>query len=131
MDPASNKKKRTVLVYDRAQLVAESIAAALAFEDYDPHPTVTYRDAKRKLQELPDLSLMIIHADHRPGERRGGTLLQSALRDRPDTAIVIVSSHLHQDLGALPPAAVFLEKPFDKAGLLRAIERARAARRRA
>jgi len=127
MNPASSNKP-TALVYDRAQFVAETIATVLEFEGYVTHPTVTYRDAKRRFHELPDLSLMIIHADHRPGERRGGALLQSALRDRPGTAIVIVSSGLPQDLGPFPPAAIFLEKPFDRAALLDAIEQARLAR---
>ncbi|SEN14100.1 hypothetical protein SAMN02800694_2894 [Luteibacter sp. UNCMF331Sha3.1] len=127
MNPASPSKP-SVLVYDRAQLVAETIATVLEFEGYVTHPTVTYREAKKRLKDLPDLSLMIIHADHRPGERRGGALLQSALRERPGTAIVIVSSRLPQDLGPFPPAAVFLEKPFDRAALLSAIEQARTVR---
>lgn len=124
----SPTSRPTALVYDRAQFVAETIATVLEFEGYVTHPTVTYRDAKRRLHELPDLSLMVIHADHSPGERRGGALLQSALRERPGTAIVIVSSHLPQDLAPFPPAAVFLEKPFDRAALLKAINEARGAR---
>jgi FixJ family two-component response regulator len=50
------------------------------------------------------------------------------LRERPKTAIVVVSSRMPQDLEPFPRAAVFLEKPFDRDQLLKAITRAREAR---
>jgi FixJ family two-component response regulator len=88
---------------------------------------VTYRDAKRAFHELPELALLVIHADT-PGERRGRMLLQAALRERPSTGMVVISSRLPEDLEPFPRTAVFLEKPFDRAQLLEAVERARASR---
>lgn len=124
---SASHRRPSALVFDRAHYVAETIAIVLDAAGYETHPTVTYRDAKQRFHELPDLSLMVIHADT-PGERRGGALLQAALRDRPGTAIVVVSSRLPQDLAPFPRTAVFLEKPFDRASLLDAVERARDAR---
>ena len=120
----------TALVFDRAHMVAETIAMVLDDAGYAAHAAVTYREAKRAFHELPELSLMVIHADT-PGERRGGALLQAALRERPSTAMVVVSSRLPQDLEPFPLSAVFLEKPFDRAQLLDAVARARASRPRA
>lgn len=108
-------------------MVADTIAMVLDGEGYAAHATVTYRDAKRAFQALPDLSLMVIHADT-PGERRGSLLLQAALRERPTTAMVVVSSRMPEDLAPFPRSAVFLEKPFDRAQLLDAIDRARSSR---
>lgn len=110
-------------------MVAETVAMVLTDAGYQARATVTYRDAKRAFHELPELSLMVIHADT-PGERRGTALLQAALRERPSTAIVVVSSRLPQDLEPFPLSAVFLEKPFDRAQLLDAVERARESRPR-
>lgn len=115
------------LVFDRAHMVADTIAMVLDGEGYAAHAAVTYRDAKRAFQALPDLSLMVIHADT-PGERRGSMLLQAALRERPTTAMVVVSSRMPEDLAPFPQSAVFLEKPFDRAQLLDAIDRARSSR---
>lgn len=120
----------TALVFDRAHMVAETIAMVLDDAGYAAHAAVTYREAKRAFHDLPELSLMVIHADT-PGERRGGTLLQAALRERPTTAMVVVSSRLPQDLEPFPLSAVFLEKPFNRAQLLDAVARARASRARA
>jgi FixJ family two-component response regulator len=117
------------LVFDRAHLVAETMAIVLSDAGYLARATVTYREAKRAFQELPELALMVIHADT-PGERRGGSLLQALIRERPHTAIVVVSSRLPQDLGPFPLSAVFLEKPFNRAQLLDAVERARGAQPR-
>lgn len=125
--PDASPSRPTALVFDRAHFVAETIALVLDLEGYRTVPTVTYRDAKRIFHELPDLSVLVVHADT-PGERRGGALLQAAIRDRPGTAIVVVSSRLPQDLAPFPRSAVFLEKPFDRARLLEAIDQARAAR---
>jgi FixJ family two-component response regulator len=115
------------LVFDRAHLVADTIAMVLDDAGYAAHPAVTYREAKRVFHDLPELSLMVIHADT-PGERRGSMLLQAALRERPATAMVVVSSRMPEDLEPFPRTAVFLEKPFDRAQLLDAIERARSSR---
>jgi DNA-binding NtrC family response regulator len=115
------------LVFDRASMVAETVAMVLEDAGYQARFTVTYRDAKRAFEEMGDLSLIVVHADT-PGERRGSSLLNAALRDRPATAIVVVSSRLPQDLSPFPRTAVFLEKPFDRNQLLAAIEQARTAR---
>ena len=119
----------SALVFDRAHMVAETVALVLSDAGYAARATVTYREAKRAFQELPELALMVIHADT-PGERRGGALLQALIRERPDTAIVVVSSRLPQDLEPFPLSAVFLEKPFDRAQLLDAVDRARESRPR-
>src|ERR1044072_2951067 len=103
----------TALVFDRAHMVAETIAMVLDDAGYAAHAAVTYREAKRAFHELPELSLLVIHADT-PGERRGPALLQAAVRERPSTAMVVVSSRLPQDLEPFPHSAVFLEKPFDR-----------------
>jgi len=121
-DPTPN-----ALVFDRAHMVAETIAMVLDDAGYRAHAAVTYREAKRAFHDLPELSLMVIHADT-PGERRGSALLQAALRERPATAMVVVSSRLPQDLEPFPLSAVFLEKPFDRAQLLEAVALARASR---
>lgn len=118
------------LVFDRASMVAETVAMVLDDAGYAARATVTYRDAKRAFQNMPELSLLVIHADT-PGERRGTALLQAVLRERPKTAIVVVSSRMPEDLEPFPLTAVFLEKPFDRAQLLDAIEQARDARPRA
>ncbi|HEY4294573.1 hypothetical protein [Luteibacter sp.] len=118
------------LVFDRAHLVAETIAMVLDDAGYMAHAAVTYREAKRVFHDLPELSLLVIHADT-PGERRGGALLQAALRERPATAMVVVSSRMPEDLEPFPLSAVFLEKPFDRAQLLDAVARARSSRPRA
>lgn len=115
------------LVFDRASMVAETVAMVLEDAGYAARYTVTYRDAKRAFEEMGNLSLIVVHADT-PGERRGTSLLNAALRDRPTTAIVVVSSRLPQDLAPFPRTAVFLEKPFDREQLLDAVERARSAR---
>jgi FixJ family two-component response regulator len=88
---------------------------------------VTYRDARRAFEAMDDLALMVVHADT-IGERRGTNLLNAALRERPSTAIVVVSSRLPEDLEPFPRTAVFLVKPFDRSQLLDAIDRARSAR---
>src|ERR1700754_5140997 len=119
----------SALVFGRAHMVAEPVALVLSDAGYAARATVTYREAKRAFQELPELALMVIHADT-PGKRRGGALLQALLRERPHTAVVVVSSRLPQDLGPFPLSAVFLEKPFDRAQLLDAVERARESRPR-
>ena len=118
---------RTALVFDRAHMVADTIAMVLDDAGYTAHAAVTYREAKRVFHELPELSLMVIHADT-PGESRGSKLLQAALRERPATAMVVVSSRLPEDLEPFPHTAVFLEKPFDRAQLMDAIDRAQASR---
>lgn len=117
----------TALVFDRAPMVAETMAMVLDDAGYDTRFTVTYRDAKNAFHEMTDLNLLVIHADT-PGERRGSALLQAALRERPRTAMVVVSSRLPQDVKPFPLSAVFLEKPFSRAQLLEAVERAREAR---
>ena len=72
--PMTAKPSRPpALVFDRAHMVADTIAMVLDGEGYAAHAAVTYRDAKRAFQALPDLSLMVIHADT-PGERRGSML---------------------------------------------------------
>lgn len=119
----------TALVFDRAAMVAETMAIVLEDAGYDARFTVTYRDAKNAFQEMAHLSLLVIHADT-PGERRGSALLQAVLRERPKTAMVVVSSRLPQDLAPFPLSAVFLEKPFSRSELLDAVERAREARPR-
>ncbi|MEX1827536.1 hypothetical protein [Luteibacter sp. CQ10] len=118
---------RSALVFDRAPMVAETVAMVLTDAGYTVEPTMTYRDAKRAFHGMSDLDLMVIHADT-PGEHRGGALLQAALRDRPHTAMVVVSSRLPQDIAPFPRSAVFLEKPFSRDQLLDAVERARNAR---
>jgi len=118
---------RSALVFDRASMVAETVAMVLEDAGYQTRATMTYRDARRAFQEMDELVLMVVHADT-PGERRGRELLNAALRDRPDTAIVIVSSRLPEDLEPAPRSAVFLVKPFDREQLLDAVERARLAR---
>jgi DNA-binding NtrC family response regulator len=117
------------LVFDRASMVAETVAMVLDDAGYAARATVTYRDAKRAFQNMPELSLLVIHADT-PGERRGTALLQAVLRERPKTAIVVVSSRLPEDLEPFPLSAVFLEKPFDRGQLLSAIDDARQLRPR-
>jgi hypothetical protein len=42
--------------------------------------------------------------------------------------MVVISSRLPEDLEPFPRTAVFLEKPFGRAQLLEAVERARASR---
>lgn len=120
---------RTALVFDRAPMVAETVAMVLDDAGYRTRFTVTYRDAKNAFHEMTDLNLLVVHADT-PGERRGSALLLAALRERPGTAMVVVSSRLPQDITPFPKSAVFLEKPFNKAQLLDAVERAREARPR-
>lgn len=115
------------LVFDRASMVAETVAMVLSDAGYDARGVVTYRAAKQAFNEMDDLALLVIHADT-PGERRGSILLQATLRERPSTAIVVISSRLPQDLAPFPRTAVFLEKPFDRAQLLDAVDRARSAR---
>jgi len=115
------------LVFDRAAMVAETVAMVLTDAGYAARATVTYREAKQAFREMDDLALLVIHADT-PGERRGNVILQATLRERPATAIVVVSSRLPEDLAPFPRTAVFLEKPFDRAQLLHAIERAQASR---
>jgi DNA-binding NtrC family response regulator len=117
----------SALVFDRASMVAETVAMVLEDAGYQTRATVTYKDARRAFQEMDELVLMVVHADT-PGERRGRELLNAALRDRPDTAVVIVSSRLPEDLEPAPGSAVFLVKPFDREQLLEAVERARVAR---
>nr|WP_063572609.1 response regulator [Luteibacter rhizovicinus] len=117
----------SALVFDRASMVAETVAMVLEDAGYQTRATVTYREARRAFQEMSELVLMVVHADT-PGERRGRELLNAALRDRPDTAIVIVSNRLPEDLEPGPRSAVFLVKPFDREQLLDAVERARLAR---
>jgi DNA-binding NtrC family response regulator len=112
------------LVFDRASMVAETVAMVLDDAGYAARATVTYRDAKRAYQNMPDLAVLVIHADT-PGERRGTHIIQAVLRERPETAVVVVSSRLPQDLAPFPRHAVFLEKPFDRSQLLAAIDRAR------
>jgi DNA-binding NtrC family response regulator len=115
------------LVYDRAAMVAETVAMVLSDAGFDARGVMTYREAKAAFHAMDDLALLVIHADT-PGERRGSVILQATLRERPSTAIVVISSRLPQDLAPFPRTAVFLEKPFDRAQLLEAVERARSAR---
>jgi DNA-binding NtrC family response regulator len=115
------------LVFDRAVMVAETVAMVLSDAGYAARATVTYREAKQAFRDMDDLALLVIHADT-PGERRGTVILQATLRERPSTAIVVISSRLPEDLAPFPRTAVFLEKPFDRAQLLDAIERAQASR---
>lgn len=122
-------KRPDALVFDRASMVAETVAMVLDYAGYAARATVTYKDAKRAFQNMPELSLLVIHADT-PGERRGTALLRAVLRERPKTAIVVVSSRMPADLEPFPLTAVFLEKPFDRAQLLEAIDQAREARPR-
>lgn len=120
----------SALVFDRAAMVAETVAMVLSDAGYEARAAITYREAKRAFYELDDLSVLVAHADT-PGERRGTALLHAAIRERPKTAIVVISSRLPQDLEPFPLSAVFLEKPFDRAQLLDAIERARTSKPRA
>lgn len=115
------------LVFDRASMVAETVAMVLSDAGYEARGVVTYRAAKQAFSEMDELALLVIHADT-PGERRGSVLLQATLRERPSTAIVVISSRLPQDLAPFPRTAVFLEKPFSRAQLLEAVDRARDAR---
>ena len=117
----------SALVFDRASMVAETVAMVLEDAGYNTRATTTYRDARRAFQEMNQLLLMVVHADT-PGERRGRELLHAALRERPEPAIVIVSSRLPEDLEPAPHSAVFLVKPFDREQLLDAVERARLSR---
>ncbi|HEV7779424.1 MAG TPA: hypothetical protein VGO76_21310 [Luteibacter sp.] len=113
----------SALVVDRASMVAEVVALALSDAGYDAHAAMTYRDATRTFRDLPNLRLLIAHADL-PDEPRGGALLNMVASARPDLPIVVISARRASVLPPLPPAAILLLKPFDRAQLMQAIAEA-------
>jgi DNA-binding NtrC family response regulator len=116
----------SVLVVDRASMVAETVAMALELMGYETREATSFRAARLLFRSLPDLGLLIAHADM-PDEPYGGRLLGLAAAERPDLAIVVISSRPIGELQALPRNAIFLRKPFDRQALLDAIDAAHAA----
>jgi DNA-binding NtrC family response regulator len=123
-------RNESVLVVDRASMVAETVAMALELAGYEAREATSFRDARRLFRELPDLTLLIAHADT-PGQPFGGRLLSMAVNERPRLPIVVISSRSASELPPLPPNAVFLRKPFDKQALMDAIDSAHALQRAA
>jgi DNA-binding NtrC family response regulator len=113
----------SALVVDRASMVAEVVALALSDAGYDAHAAMTYREATRTFRDLPNLRLLIAHADL-PDEPRGGALLNMVASARPDLPIVVISARRPDVLPPLPPTAILLMKPFDRAQLMEAIAEA-------
>jgi DNA-binding NtrC family response regulator len=115
----------SALVVDRASMVAEVVAMALEDAGYQAHAAVSYREASRTFRSLPDLGLLVAHTDL-PDEPRGGALLYMAAMSRPGLPIVVISARRSSELPALPPTAVLLMKPFDRAQLMQAVAEAKA-----
>ena len=106
-------------------MVAETVAMALALLGYATREATSFRAARVLFRSMPELGLLIAHADM-PDEPYGGRLLQLAASERPDMPIVVISSRPASELQALPRNAVFLRKPFDRQQLLDAIELGRS-----
>lgn len=104
-------------------MVAETVAMALELLGYQTREATSFRAARVLFRSMPDLGLLIAHADM-PDEPYGGRLLGLAASERPALPIVVISSRPTSELQTLPRNAVFLRKPFDRQELLDAIEQA-------
>lgn len=120
---------RHVIAVHHAPLVVEAMDLALSALGFTVHPAATYRQASLLLEAwAANLGAVIAHADM-PTEPMPGTFLLMARETSPKLALVVLSGRALHDIGPLPPGAVLLREPFDRAELVRAIVNASDPRR--
>jgi CheY-like chemotaxis protein len=77
-------------------------------------------DALQKLTRLPHIDLLV--TDHLMPAMTGPELARAVRRERPRTAIVVISGY--SEASDMPPDLLHLEKPFLQADLATTVARA-------
>jgi DNA-binding response OmpR family regulator len=113
-----------VLVLDPSGAVAESAALALEAASYTVFKATTSGQARMLLAACEDLEILVAHCDPQDGSEVGAFLLD-ACTQRPDMAVVALSTMVGSRWITLPDYAVRLEKPFGRDELLAAVDQAR------
>jgi hypothetical protein len=110
------------VVVHYAPLVAEAIADVLSCEGYTAHRATTMREGRVLLDAIARISVVIAHPDL-VDEPEPGALIWMARTKHPEALVVVISTKSFREIGTIPKEAVFLLEPFDRAQLLRAIDR--------
>jgi DNA-binding response OmpR family regulator len=113
-----------VLMLDPSGAVAESAALALEAAGYIVFKATTHGQARMLLAACEDLEILVAHCDAGDGSEVGAFLADACVQ-RPDMAVVALSTLVGARHVVLPDYTVRLEKPFGRDELLAAVERAR------
>lgn len=119
------QKKTSVLVVDRAFMVAETLAATLEKHGYNAFSETDFTGALRELDAVPAPDLLIAHggAEHDAGAL---AFLFFALKEHPRLPVVIITGLPFNEVKLAPGRWVYLQKPFDSEALLSAMSAASA-----
>jgi CheY-like chemotaxis protein/two-component sensor histidine kinase len=111
------------LLVDDEDLVRSSTADMLVEMGFQVIESHSGEDALQKLAGLPHLDLLV--TDHLMPAMTGPELARAVRRERPRTAIVVISGY--SEAADMPSDLLHLEKPFLQADLAATIARARNA----
>jgi CheY-like chemotaxis protein len=107
---------------DDEDLVRSSTADMLVEMGFEVVESHSGEDALQKLARLPQVDLLV--TDHLMPAMTGPELASVVRRERPHTAIVVISGY--SEAADIPPDLLHLEKPFLQADLAHTIARALA-----
>lgn len=107
------------LLVDDEDLVRSSTADMLTEMGFRVVESHSGEDALQKLSDLPHIDLLI--TDHLMPSMSGPDLARAVLRERPRTAILVISGY--SEASDLPPDLPHLQKPFLQADLAATIAR--------
>jgi DNA-binding NtrC family response regulator len=122
-------KRLRVLVADDERPIREAIAESLVDEGYY---VATAADGGQAVRVLSDQVFDVVIADVCMPEVDGLALLQRVRRDRPATAVILMSAFgsIRQAVGAIQDKAIdYLAKPFDLQRLSETLEQIAVRRR--
>lgn len=116
---------KTVLIVDRAFLVADTLAATLEKQGYSVYTETVYTGALRELEALPLVDLLIAHSGSED-DVDGIGFLTFALSEHPRLPVVVITGLPKHEVRLPPGRWVHLQKPFDTEALLLAMRAAEA-----
>jgi signal transduction histidine kinase/CheY-like chemotaxis protein len=108
------------LLVDDEDLVRSSTADMLVEMGFQVIESNSGADALQKLTRLPHIDLLV--TDHLMPAMTGPELARAVRRERPRTAIVVISGY--SEASDMPPDLLHLEKPFLQADLATTVARA-------
>jgi signal transduction histidine kinase/CheY-like chemotaxis protein len=112
------------LLVDDEDLVRSSTADMLVEMGFQVIESNSGEDALQRLTRLPHLDLLV--TDHLMPVMTGPELARAVRRERPRTAIVVISGY--SEAADMPPDLLHLEKPFLQTDLATTVARALSAR---
>jgi DNA-binding NtrC family response regulator len=111
------------LVVDWSFMVAETIGDALGRLGYESLAETHYEGALRELRADPTPTLLVVHGG-RHNDAEALDFLTCAQLDFPDVPMVIISGMTRREIAIPAGRWVHVQKPFDMAQLLTAIDTA-------